>query len=283
MPDLPDRPPTAPLPAPLPNAPLPAVSSANVLDRAAVERVLARAAELQTQVPGDEPSDLISDEQLLAAGTEVGLSPSLIRQALAEERTRVAVPYERGLAAQVAGAKLASATRTVQGTPPEILAQLQQTMQRDESMMVKRRWADRITWEPRHDFWAAFRRLAPGGRAFDLFYANEVGATVVPVDNARVAVRLDADISRARTQRLEQGATVAVSGVAAGGGLIGLGVIAHVALLGALAGIAAVPAAAGLLVGFAVARSHRQVLERTQLALERILDRLEHGDLRRKP
>jgi hypothetical protein len=273
MADLPDRLPTAPLPAPLPD---------NVLDRAAVERVLARAAELQTQSPSEDTSDLISDEQLLAAGAEVGLSASLIRQALAEERTRVAVPYERGLAAQVAGARVASASRTVQGSSEDVLAQLQQTMQRDESMMVKRRWNDRVTWEPRHDFWAAFRRLAPGGRAYDLFYANEVGATIVPVDTTRVAVRLDADISRARTQRLEQGATVAVSGVAAGGGLVGLGVLVHVAMLGALASVAAVPAAAGLAIGYAVARSHRQVLERTQLALERILDRLEHGDLRRR-
>jgi hypothetical protein len=275
MPDQPD--PTtkaAPLPAPLPPP--------GALDRAAVERVLARAAELQNQIPGDEPSDLLSEDQLVAAGSEVGLSASLIRQALAEERTRVAVPQERGLAAQVAGASVATASRTVQGTPDDVLAQLQQTMLRDESMMVKRRRADRVTWEPRNDFWAAFRRLAPGGRTFDLFNSNEVAATVVPVDANRVAVRLDADISRARTQRLEQGATVAVSGVAAGGGLVGLGVLVHVAMLGALASIAAVPIAAGVAIGYAVARSHRQVLERTQLALERILDRLEHGDLRRR-
>jgi positive regulator of sigma E activity len=77
---------------------------------------------------------------------------------------------------------------------------------------------------------------------------------------------------------------VAVGGVAAGGALVGVGVlVAHVALVGALVSIAAVPAAAGLAIGYAVARSHRQVLERTQLALERILDRLEHGDLRRRP
>jgi hypothetical protein len=275
MPDLPDRVPPAPLPS-------------NVLDRSAVERVLARAAELQTQAPTDEASDFISDEQLLAAGAEVGLSASLIRQALAEERTRVAVPYERGLAAQVAGARVASASRTVQGTLQDVLAQLQQTMQRDESMMVKRRLVDRVTWEPRNDFWAAFRRLGPirhlaGGHGLDLFSSNEVGATIVPIDATRVAVRLDADISRARAQRLEQGATVAIGGVAAGGGLVGVGVLVHVAMLGALVSIAAVPVAAGLGLGYALARSHRQVLERTQLALERILDRLEHGDLRRKP
>jgi hypothetical protein len=262
---------------------LPAVpsGSGNALDRAAVDRVLARAAELQARTPDADGRDAISDEQIIAAGTEAGLTPALIRQALAEERTRVAVPEERGIAAHVAGASVASASRTVRGTTADVLAALNQTMQRDETMMIKRRWADRMTWEPRRDFWAAFRRLAPGGRAFDLFYAHEVAATLAPLDDGRVAVRLDADVSRARAQRLEQGGAVAVGGVTAGGGMVAAALLVHVVMLGAVVSVAALPVAAGLAAGFAIARSHRQVVERTQLALERILDRLEHGDARR--
>jgi len=258
-----------------------ASGSGNALDRAAVDRVLARAAELQARTPDADARDAISDEQIIAAGTEAGLTPALIRQALAEERTRVAVPEERGIAAHVAGASVASASRTVRGTTADVLAALNQTMQRDETMIIKRRWADRMTWEPRRDFWAAFRRLAPGGRAFDLFYAHEVAATLAPLDDGRVAVRLDADVSRARAQRLEQGGAVAVGGVTAGGGMVAAALLVHVVMIGAVVSVAALPVAAGLAAGFAIARSHRQVVERTQLALERILDRLEHGDARR--
>jgi len=256
-------------------------AAGNALDRAAVERVLARAAELQARTSDGDARDDISDEQIIAAGTEAGLSPALIRQALAEERTRVAVPEERGIAAQVAGASVASASRTIRGTTADVLAALNQTMLRDETLAIKRRWVDRMTWEPRRDFWAAFRRLAPGGRAFDLFYAHEVAATLAPLDDGRVAVRLDADVSRARAQRLEQGGAVAIGGVTAGGGMVGAALLIKGFMLGAVLGVAAIPVAAGLAAGFAIARSHRQVVERTQLALERILDRLEHGESRR--
>ena len=44
---------------------------------------------------------------------------------------------------------------------------------------------------------------------------------------------------------------------------------------------AAIPTVAGLAGGAAVARTHRQIVERAQLALEQILDRVEHGEARR--
>ena len=261
-----------PVPAPLSEA-------HGALDRAAVERVLARAAQLQNQTPSaEDPPDVLSDEQVIAAGAEVGLNVALIRQAIAEERTRIGVPTERGIRAQVAGAGWASASRTVAGTPASVLATLNATLTRDESLAIKRRYAERWTWEPRRDFWAMFRRW--GGWRFDLQYATEIAATVIAVDDQRVTVRLDADVSQTRNERLEQGAGVAVGGVVSGGVVAGLGTIAHFAIV-AIVPIAAVPVAVGLVGGYALARRHRQTVERTQLALEQVLDRLEHGDVRR--
>jgi hypothetical protein len=262
----------------VPDLPVPAPPS-GALDRAAVERVLARAAQLQSQsLNAEDPLDVISDEQLIAAGAEVGLSVQHIRQAIAEERTRVGVPAERGLRAQVAGAGWASASRTVAGTPASVLATLNATLTRDESLTIKRRYAERWTWEPRRDFWAMFRRI--GGWRFDLQHASEIAATALAVDEQRVLLRLDADVSRTRNERLEQGAGVAVGGVVSGGVVAGLATIAHFAVV-AVMPIAAVPVVAGLVGGYALARRHRETVERTQLALEQVLDRLEHGDIRR--
>ena len=87
--------------------PATAPSRQTLLDRQALERVLARAAELQGAGAIAESSDLISESQLLDIGNEVGLSAATINQALAEERTRVNVPEERGLIAQIAGAGFA--------------------------------------------------------------------------------------------------------------------------------------------------------------------------------
>lgn len=279
---MPDSPPPTNLPVPAAaGANVPAISS---IGRAELERVLARAAALQL-ADGDDlsPADGLTEQQLLEVGREVGLSPTHLLQALAEERTRIAVPEERGLMAQVAGAGTATAHRTVNGTPSDVLAALNQTMQRDESLTIKRRYADRVTWEPRRDLWAAVRRLAPSaGRAYDLLRANEVAATAVAVDDARTLVRLNADVSRTRAQRLQGGIAVASGGVITGGVLFGIALIVQPLLIPAVA-LGLVPTAIGAAVGVAVARTHRQTVERAQLALEQVLDRLEHGEARRPP
>jgi hypothetical protein len=193
------------------------------------------------------------------------------------------VPVERGLVSQVAGPATAAAQRVIAGTAAAVTADLNQTMLRDESLAVKRRYADRITWEPRRDFWAAFRRLAPSaGRSYDLMRAQEVGGTVVAVDDTHTLVRLDADVSHTRAQRLQGGFAIMAGGAVSSGLLVGAAVLVHAFLLPVLV-VAAIPVAVGGTVGVAVARTHRQTVQRAQLALEQVLDRLEHGEARRPP
>lgn len=263
------------LPAPLPSA------RQKLLDRQALERVLARAAELQGAGAIPESSDLISESQLLEIGSEVGLSSAMLNQALAEERTRVTVPEERGLVAQIAGASFASATRTVPGTPRDVLATIDAWMQRDECLQVQRRFSDRITWEPQRGLFGKLRRTVNmSGRAYHLVDASQVSATVLPVDEARVVVRLDADIHASRARRVGMGGFLAAMGAAASG-ILGLGlIVAHIPLFIA-AGAAVLPFAGGSLAAYRLARTHRSVLASVQLALEQILDRLEHGEFER--
>ncbi|MEP6549730.1 MAG: hypothetical protein ABJB95_01035 [Gemmatimonadales bacterium] len=263
-----------PLPAPIPGR-------QTLLDRQALERVLARAAELQGAGALPESGDLISESQLLDIGNEVGLNPGTINQALAEERTRINVPEERGLVAQIAGAGFATATRTVPGTPRDVLATIDAWMLRDECLQVQRRFADRITWEPQRGLFGKLKRTVNvSGRGFYLMDAGQVSATVLPVDDARVVVRLDADIHTSRARRVGVAGFLLAMGAAVGG-ILGLGlVVAHLPLAIA-AGSAVVPFAGGSFAGYKVARTHRGVLSSVQLALEQILDRLEHGEFER--
>lgn len=252
-----------------------------LLDRQALERVLARAAELQGAGALPDSSDLISESQLLEIGSEVGLNPATINQALAEERTRINVPEERGLVAQIAGAGFATATRTVPGTSRDVLAAIDSWMQREECLQVQRRFSDRITWEPQRGLFGKLRRTVNlSGHAYYLVDARQVSATVLPVDSTRAVVRLDADIHQSRARRVGFGGLlVGVGGVF--GGLVGLGlVIAHLPILIA-AGAAMLPLAGGTAGAYKVARSHRGVLSGVQLALEQVLDRLEHGEFTR--
>ncbi|MDP9204056.1 MAG: hypothetical protein M3P12_01190 [Gemmatimonadota bacterium] len=261
------------------SAPIPAKQT--LLDRQALERVLARAAELQGAGAMPESSDLISESQLRDIGNEVGLSAETINQALAEERTRVNVPEERGLVAQIAGASFASATRTVPGSPRDVLAAIDSWMQREECLQVQRRFADRITWEPQRGLFGKIRRTVNmSGRGYYLVDAGQVSATVLPVDGSRVVVRLDADIHASRARRVGMGGFLAAMGAAASG-IIGLGlVVAHLPLFIA-AGSAVLPFAGSTIAAYKLARTHRAVLSSVQLALEQILDRLEHGEFER--
>lgn len=261
--------------------PAPVASRQTLLDRQALERVLARAAELQGAGAIAESSDLISESQLLDIGSEVGLSAATINQALAEERTRVNVPEERGLVAQVAGASFATATRTVPGNPRDVLATIDSWMQRDECLQVQRRFADRITWEPQRGLFGKLRRTVNvSGRGYYLMDAGQVSATVLPVDGSRVVVRLDADIHASRSRRVGMGAFLAAMGAAASV-VIGLGlIVAHIPLFIA-AGSAVLPFAGSTVAAYKLARTHRTVLASVQLALEQVLDRLEHGEFER--
>jgi hypothetical protein len=107
-----------------------------------------------------------------------------------------------------------------------------------------------------------------------------VAATAIAVDDSRTLVRLDADVSRTRAQRLQGGVAVASAGTVVGAILFGVVMIVQPLLIPAIAA-AAIPTVAGLAGGAAVARTHRQIVERAQLALEQILDRVEHGEARR--
>jgi hypothetical protein len=235
------------------------------LDRSALERVLARAAELQA---GElDPGEYISEDRLLEIAKEVGLAPHHMRQALAEERTRVAVPEETGAVSRFAGVAHVVATRVVTGAPAEILTSLDAWMQREECLIIKRRFPERIVWEEHRGFWTQVRRsMDMGGRRYMLARAHDVSATVIPVDAERALVRLEADLSNVRTSRLIGAGGSTAAGVVAGGALLAIGFFP-------LAAIA--PAVVGAVAGWGVARSHRGVAARAQLALEQVLDRLE--------
>lgn len=250
------------------------------LDRAALERVLARATELQARL-ADAPDEL-SEKQVLELGSEVGISAEYMRQALAEERTRVVLPEETGVVGSWFGSTVAGASRVVPGTPADVLAQIDSWMQRQELLRVRRRIGERLTWEARRDFMGSMQAsFNIGGRAYALTPAAEIGATVVPIDSSRVLVRLDADFGSSRRRNVRWAGATAGLGVASGAGVVALaslsaepGALVIGTLVGsvwtAIAGVAAT----------AIAKAQRRKVSRGQLALEQILDRLEHGEMR---
>jgi hypothetical protein len=254
--------------------PSPSNLPASRLDRASLERVLARAAELQS-TSGDTVEEF-TEEQLLDLGREVGLSPQNLRQALAEERTRSVAPdEEHGITSGLFGPSRVRAARTVAGTPADVLASIDGWMQRQELLIVKRHHADRIVWESRRDFVVGVKRaLRVGGRDYALSRAFEVSATVMAVDDNRVHVGLDADFRSHRAQSARQ---------AAGTSFVGAAATAALVIMGVATVVAAAPVIIAPAIGIAGARAlQSRIVTRAQLSLEQLLDKLERGEFGRR-
>ena len=253
------------------------------LDRTAIDRVLARATELQATNANRDQSGLLTEAELLEIGKEAGISKEVLTQALAEERSRVAVPEESGFVASITGPAVATASRTVRGNAAEVLATIDSWMQSDECLRVQRRFPDRITWEPKSGFLGTLQRnLNLAGRGYHLMRASQVAATIIPVDADRILVRLDADMSESRSSRVKAATAALITGVLGSGAVAVLGsFLAAPEAFMIVGGAAAVPTLIGAGAGYQVGKGHRQVIMRAQLALEQILDKLEFGSTRR--
>ncbi len=246
---------------PLPGSP--------ALSRAALERVLARAAQLQGSTGEGDEAGSMNEAQVVELGKEVGLSPEVLRQALAEERSRTLVPEESGMLASFAGPAAVSAARTVPGSAVAVLAALDGWMQRSEGLEVKRRFADQLVWEARRDLFSAFRRaLTVSGSGLELAAAANVTAIVADVAPGQAHARIVADFRATRRQR--------------GTSTLALALFFAALISGALLAINIQPVLAVILgsaiplASLLVTRSrYNHLVERAQVALEQALDRLE--------
>jgi len=244
-----------------------------ILHRAALERVLQRAAELQaasTEVP-----ETLTEAELVSLGAEVGLNADTLKQALLEERMRIVLPEERGLLATLAGPATFVATRVVQGTPRETLAKLHGMMDTEENLREVRRFPDRVVWGPRGGFAAAIRSLTRlDGRGFPLSNADEVSAMAVATETGKVHVRLEARLNGRRTGAAQSASIGLVSGT----GYVVVALAINTMLPVALGVLALVSGSSAYL----ARRNYRRDAHLAQLALEQALDRLEFGESKKR-
>ena len=240
------------------------------IDRAALDRIIQRAAELQTAER--EIGEGLTSEEVLALGREVGIPGRYLQQALLEERTRTTEAAAGGFLARVVGPAAISAQRVVRGEREAIEASLIRWLDKNELMSVQRHQPGRITWEPTGGFQAAYRRavgaVGQTKRPIMLARADSVSCTVVEVEPGYCNVVLSATARKARNESV--GAPVALATV----GAVGTGVLA---VIGVLFPLILIPLPLGFGIGYAALRRYSPIIERIQLGLERTLDDLEHG------
>ncbi len=240
------------------------------IDRAALERIIHRAAELQTAER--EIGEGLTPDEVLALGREVGIPGRYLQQALLEERGRLTEAAPGGFLSRTVGPAAIAAQRVVRGDPETIEAALIRWMEKQELFSVQRHQPGRISWEPTGGFQAAYRRAvsASGGskRPIMLGRADAVTCTVLELEPGYCNVALTATARKARNESVGGTAALTSAGVAG---------TATLAALGAMLPIVLIPLPVALGLSYLAVRRYGPVVARIQLGLERALDHLEHG------
>jgi len=240
------------------------------ISRKALERIIQRAAELQASE--HDLGDHLSEDQVLELGREVGLPARYVQQAILEERTRTAVGPDAGALSRFMGPLRVHAQRTVPGEKEQTESALEYWMTEKELLTVKRRFHDQTSWEPRRDWIAGLRRsFGAGGKQYMLSRAREIVGHVQALEPGWSHVTLAADLTNSRNEYL--GGATALLGVGGVGAVVA-------GVLGIAVPVAILPAVAGVALGAAVARGRRGATERVHVALEQVLDKLEHKEIK---
>jgi hypothetical protein len=239
------------------------------IDRAALERIIRRAAELQAQER--DIGEGLSESELMHLGKDVGIPRSYLQRALLDERTRAITVSDSKFGHWLTGPRQIMVQRSVSQDADDVKSALNHWMTESELLSVKRRYSDRTSWEARSDMFSSIKReFRVGGRSYRLARAKEIVGEVATLDPGHSHVQLSADLTNTRRSHLAGAATVA----GAGGIATAIGVTLGVALP-----IALIPVGLGLLAGLAIARRRRSQVEQTQVALEQVLDRLQHREI----
>jgi hypothetical protein len=243
------------------------------IDRAALERILRRAAELQTSER--EIGEGLTSDEVLALGREVGIPGQYLQQAMIEEQAHVEPASHSGLASRLTGPASAMAQRVVAGTQEEVTAALLAYMEEHELLCIQRQQPGRITWEPLGGFQATVRRstaaFGSGKKPFMLSNVQTVAATLSPLEAGYIHITLTADTHSMRRAFLAGGIAAASVGVAAA---------AVLAVLTPFLVVAVAPLPLALGVGYGAMRQYPSKLSRVQLGLERALDHLQQNGVR---
>jgi len=237
-------------------------------DQEALQRILQRAAELQANER--DVTGSLDGSEVLALGRDVGIPEHFLRQAMLEVGQVREAPEPQGWLDEMMGAASVQADRVVRGDAHAIEAALVNYLETEEVFGVIRRTEGQVMLEPVGGWQAAVRR-ATGSKRFMLQKAQQVSATIVPLEAGLCQVVLRASLRDVRRGYI--GGAAALVSVA----------IAATVVLGALNAfwpvlLMPLPGAFGF--SWGIGKSYRTVTERAQLGLECALDHVERGSVR---
>lgn len=239
-----------------------------------VDLVLRRATELQHGEPTGEGSFTLAEVERL--GEEIGLQPDAVRAALVHVRSGAVAPLADSRprwSDRFMGPEQVVIQRRVRGPRSEVWERINAFM-REQLLVVRRNFGERVLFGPTESMMSQVRRALDLGNRYSLRGAEQIEVAVVPRPSSDdVEVIVVARFPEARQKEI-RGALVG-AGLFVGAGAVGAVVLAPLALAGAVAVAAGGVGFSGLTVSTSV-RSYRRQVESVRVALERLLDALEH-------
>jgi hypothetical protein len=243
------------------------------LTRQDLEAVIRRAAELESSGGSAVPE--LSEADVVRIAQDVGLSEANIRRALAEYSSGSEVLLaDRGLISRLCGPGLVTASRAIPRSAAEVSAELENYFQSSQSLQLVRRIQYTSLWEPDKSVVASVvRGLDVFGRGYKLAKRGRaVELRVLPLSDESCQVTVTSDLGNERAGWFW--------GFGAGLGVPLTGVWLMFILEGSLIPDPWLLATPGIIATtVALARvGYRRGVEKMQLVLDGLLDRLEHDE-----
>lgn len=248
------------------------------LARRDFEEVIRRAAELSAR-EGDA-EELLSEEEVLRIGQELGLSTQHMKRALYELPELTAAPrwYD-----QYFGPPIFSVARVVPSLPESTLRRVEDYLVTREFLQVARRRGHSIAFTPADDTLSNLARafMRPATRHL-IARASRFMVSVQPLPKDESHVRFDIDLGEERASKVNTGLALgAIGGTVFGAGAAVLVTTTTPALLGPLPELLAF-GATFLAVGAAsistAAARFKNRVHAAKFELAGLLDRVEHGE-----
>ncbi|MEO1063069.1 MAG: hypothetical protein AAFZ07_16785 [Actinomycetota bacterium] len=230
-------------------------------DESALDRIIRRAQELDE----DRSTEGIDEESLVAAASEVGISPEAMRESMAIER--LGPGPRRQVADRLVGPRRVVAERRIARPAGDVLRLLDEWLTSGHHLRRVERGEGYGIWRKRTDVAAGAQRAVKSlaGHA-SLGSVRVVEAHVVPIDRDQALVRVEAD--RATSRRTTIGAAGGIGAVSVAGGAAAATVVPPLMIV-------AVP---GLVIAGASTRLGRRTADRLDAELIRLLTQIGAGD-----
>ena len=185
----------------------PGIPPGELLSSAQLERVIQRAAELQTA--RENVPDGLADAEVLRIGEEVGLETRHVHRALLELRAESLVPgarEDRTLPVRLWGPGYVQATRVVPGEASAVQESLGRYLRSAESLRPVRDRPGLSVWEPASDLGSQLKRsLDFGGHGYELAIARRLEIAIQQLEPGRSLVTLSADLTNERAEHATVG------------------------------------------------------------------------------